>query len=136
MDAFWEKHAKIAHRLRIMKLDAAIALDIVHRWVTEAIPIAATALFPVVLLPLTGISGATAAAAPYANPNVFLFLGGFIVAKCIERQNLHRRLALIPWASISRGCIPGVRPAVRIPCAQASRLPRPQLPALYMCPSI
>lgn len=63
-------------------------------WVSEAIPIAATALLPLVLFPATGAVGMAAAAAPYANPNVFLFLGGFIIAKCIERQNLHRRLAL------------------------------------------
>ncbi|MDP2872376.1 MAG: DASS family sodium-coupled anion symporter [Bacillota bacterium] len=63
-------------------------------WVTEAIPIPGTALLPLVLFPATGAASMTATAAPYANPNVFLFLGGFIVAKCIERQNLHRRLAL------------------------------------------
>ncbi len=72
-------------------------------WVSEAIPIAATALLPLVLLPATGAAGVTQAAAPYANPNVFLFLGGFIIAKCIERQNLHRRLALGIVAVVGTG---------------------------------
>ena len=63
-------------------------------WVTEAIPIPATALLPVVLLPLMNASSIQAAAAPYANPLIFLFLGGFIIALTIQRWGLHRRIAL------------------------------------------
>lgn len=69
-------------------------------WVSEAIPIPGTALLPLVLFPATGAVSLPAAAAPYANPNVFLFLGGFIIAKCIERQHLHRRLALKVIATV------------------------------------
>ncbi|HMC09665.1 MAG TPA: anion permease, partial [Pirellulaceae bacterium] len=57
-------------------------------WMTEALPLEATALLPLVLLPLTGIyESGTAfkrAAAPYADPAIFLFLGGFMIALSIE----------------------------------------------------
>jgi sodium-dependent dicarboxylate transporter 2/3/5 len=63
-------------------------------WVTEAIPIPATSLLPIVLFPLTGVVDAAGATAPYADPVVFLLLGGFLLALGIERWNLHRRIAL------------------------------------------
>jgi sodium-dependent dicarboxylate transporter 2/3/5 len=64
-------------------------------WVTEALPIAITALLPVALLPLLDVRPIEEAAASYANPLIFLFLGGFILAEGIQRWNLHRRLALL-----------------------------------------
>lgn len=72
---------------------AAVGVLMALWWVTEAVPIAATALLPLVLLPLLGIAGINAAAAPYANPVIFLFFGGFILAAAFERCGLHRRLA-------------------------------------------
>ncbi|UWG48879.1 Na+/H+ antiporter NhaD or related arsenite permease [Halanaeroarchaeum sp. HSR-CO] len=63
-------------------------------WVTEAIPIPATSLLPVVLFPLTGVVDVAGATAPYADPIVFLLLGGFLLALAIERWHLHRRIAL------------------------------------------
>jgi sodium-dependent dicarboxylate transporter 2/3/5 len=73
---------------------AALGLWMGVWWMTEAVPIAATALLPLVLLPLLGIENMNGAAAPYANPVIFLFFGGFILAAAFERSGLHRRLAL------------------------------------------
>ena len=80
-------------------------------WATEALPLPVTALIPLALFPLLGIydfsdasnpakSAFTKAAAPYAHPNVFLFLGGFILALAIEKVNLHKRIALKMLLSI------------------------------------
>jgi sodium-dependent dicarboxylate transporter 2/3/5 len=63
-------------------------------WITEAIPIPATALLPLVVLPIGGIGTIRETAAPYANPIIFLFLGGFILAAGLEASGLHRRVAL------------------------------------------
>lgn len=63
-------------------------------WATEAIPIGATAFVPLVLFPLLGILGPIQTAAPYADPNVFLFLGGFLLAQAFQKWGLDRRLAL------------------------------------------
>ena len=63
-------------------------------WITEAIPIPATALLPLIVLPVAGAGTMRETAAPYANPIIFLFLGGFILAAGLEASGLHRRLAL------------------------------------------
>ncbi|WP_435073728.1 SLC13 family permease [Halorubrum sp. HHNYT27] len=63
-------------------------------WMAEAIPIPATSLLPILLFPTLGVTSVSEAAAPYADPVVFLFLGGFLIALAIERWNLHRRIAL------------------------------------------
>jgi len=73
---------------------AALGLLMVIWWVTEAVPIAATALLPMALLPLLGVMNISNAAAPYANPVIYLFFGGFVLAAAFERCGLHRRLAL------------------------------------------
>lgn len=73
---------------------AAVAFLMAIWWLTEAVPIAATALLPIVLLPLVGAGTITEVAAPYANPIIFLFLGGFLIALSMERWQLHRRIAL------------------------------------------
>ena len=62
-------------------------------WIAETMPIPATALLPLVLLPVSGLADIKAAAAPYANPIVFLFLGGFLIALAMERWEVHRRIA-------------------------------------------
>jgi sodium-dependent dicarboxylate transporter 2/3/5 len=63
-------------------------------WMTEAIPIPATSLLPLLLFPLLKVMGAKEAALPYADRNIFLFIGGFFIAKAMEKHNLHRRIAL------------------------------------------
>ncbi len=63
-------------------------------WMTEALPLYATAFLPFIVLPLLGVADANKAAAAYYSPIMFLFLGGAFMALAIERTGLHRRLAL------------------------------------------
>jgi sodium-dependent dicarboxylate transporter 2/3/5 len=73
---------------------AGLALWMAVWWITEAVPLPATALLPIVFLPTTGAVSVVQATAPFANPLIFLFLGGFLIALAMERWNLHRRMAL------------------------------------------
>lgn len=73
---------------------AAVGLWMAVWWATEAIPVPVTAFLPIVVFAPLGISSIRDAAAPYANPIIYLFLGGFMMALAIERWNLHRRIAL------------------------------------------
>ena len=63
-------------------------------WIAQPVPLAATALLPIVLLPAAGTEDVAATAAQYAHPIIYLFLGGFLIALAIERSGLHRRIAL------------------------------------------
>ncbi len=63
-------------------------------WITEAAPIPITALLPLLLFPFLGVMSMSQAAAPYANPVIFLFLGGFLIALALEKHRLHERIAL------------------------------------------
>jgi sodium-dependent dicarboxylate transporter 2/3/5 len=62
-------------------------------WMSEAMPIPVTALLPLVLFPLLGVAPVKEAAAPFANPVIFLFLGGFLLALGLQRWRLHERAA-------------------------------------------
>lgn len=73
---------------------AAVAAWMAVWWITEAAPLAVTALLPVVLYPLLGIMSGADTAPVYFNSIIFLFLGGFVVALAMERWKLHRRIAL------------------------------------------
>ncbi len=83
---------------------AAVGLLMALWWMTEAVPIAVTALLPIVLFPVLGVAPVGDATTPYAHPLIFLFLGGFLLALALQRWDLHRRIAL----TIIRGV--GVQP--------------------------
>lgn len=73
---------------------SAVAVWMVIWWMTEAVPLAVTALLPVVLFPAFGVASAGDTSAAYANPLIFLFLGGFLMAQAIQRCGLSRRIAM------------------------------------------
>ncbi|WP_038683482.1 SLC13 family permease [Rubrobacter radiotolerans] len=72
----------------------AVGLLMAVWWVTEALPLPATALLPIVLFPLFGAVEIGDATAPYASDTIFLFMGGFMIALAMQRWGLHRRIAL------------------------------------------
>ncbi|MFQ5877710.1 MAG: SLC13 family permease [Acidobacteriota bacterium] len=72
---------------------AAAAVWMAVWWMSEAIPVYATALLPLALLPAAGAVTMRAAAAPYGHELIFLFMGGFILALSMQRWGLHRRIA-------------------------------------------
>ena len=63
-------------------------------WMTEALPIAVTALFPLVLFPILSIDAFSKVAVNYAHSNIFLYMGGFFIAAAMQKWGLHRRIAL------------------------------------------
>jgi solute carrier family 13 (sodium-dependent dicarboxylate transporter), member 2/3/5 len=73
---------------------AGIALLMATWWITEAAPIPATALVPLVVFPVFGIAPMRNVAAPYADPIIFLFLGGFVIGIGMQRWALHKRIGL------------------------------------------
>ena len=82
---------------------AAIGLLMAAWWITEAIPLAATALIPIVLFPLFGVMNGKEVAGQYVNHIIFIFIGGFLVALAMERWNLHKRMALrvLMWFGVN-----------------------------------
>ncbi|MDX1961309.1 MAG: SLC13 family permease [Leptospiraceae bacterium] len=71
-----------------------VALLMAVFWITEAIPVYATALFPLVLFPILSVSNIAEVSVSYSNPIIFLFLGGFFLATGLESTNLHKRIAI------------------------------------------
>ncbi|HYG28659.1 MAG TPA: DASS family sodium-coupled anion symporter [Allosphingosinicella sp.] len=93
---------------------SAIVVLMATWWMTQALPLTATALVPFLAFPLLGIMNASETAASYYSPILFLVLGGAIIALAIERTGLHRRLAL---AIVTRG---GRTPAAMLLAFMAS----------------
>jgi solute carrier family 13 (sodium-dependent dicarboxylate transporter), member 2/3/5 len=75
-------------------MTASVGVLMAIWWVSEAIPISATALVPIVLFPLLNIGDIKSSTMPYANPMIFLFMGGFIIAIAMQEWGLHKRIAL------------------------------------------
>ncbi|MBC2595387.1 DASS family sodium-coupled anion symporter [Ruficoccus amylovorans] len=73
---------------------AAVTFLMATWWISEAIPIPATSLLPIVLFPALGVMPTAEATEPYASHLIFLYMGGFIIALAMQRWDLHRRIAL------------------------------------------
>ncbi len=71
-----------------------IAIIVGAWWITEALPLGATALLPFALFPIFKIAPAKSLAGAYGAPIIFLLLGGFFLALTVERSGVHKRLAL------------------------------------------
>lgn len=72
----------------------AVGVLMITWWITEAVPNPVAALVPLILFPALGVMNMTDSAAPYANPSVFLFMGGFLIALALEKHKLHERIAI------------------------------------------
>jgi len=81
----------------------AIAILMATWWVTEAIPIPAVSLLPLVLFPAFGIMDSPQVASQYGHKLIFLFMSGFLIAMAIQRWNLHKRIALHIIKAIGTG---------------------------------
>lgn len=73
---------------------AAVTVLMAVWWISEALPMAVTALVPIVAFPLLGVMSTAETTTGYANHLIYLFLGGFLIAMAMQRWDLHRRIAL------------------------------------------
>ena len=82
---------------------AAVAALMAIWWITEAIPLVATALLPLALFPLLGVLAGRETAPVYLNSTIVLFIGGFMIALTMQKWNLHRRIALAIISAVGGG---------------------------------
>lgn len=80
-----------AHGMRVV---AAVTVLMGAWWMTEAIPLAATALVPIAIFPIMQVASFAEVGSPYASSTIFLFLGGFLLALGLQRWDVHKRIAL------------------------------------------
>ena len=76
------------------KLMLGLTLWMAIWWITDAVPIAGTALLPLMVLPLSGVLNLKQVSNNYMDPTVLLYMGGLLLATSIEKWNLHKRIAL------------------------------------------
>ncbi len=103
----WDDETRSFQALRRPPRDSAVVLGllgfVVVLWVTEAIPLFVTSLLIPVVLVLSGVAGATEATAPFFNPIIILFFGGFLMAEAMRRSDLDRFIAVNITARSGRG---------------------------------
>jgi sodium-dependent dicarboxylate transporter 2/3/5 len=92
-DAYPDRDGQAVPFTQAGRATAAVAVWMAAWWMTEAIPVYATALLPLAVLPIVGARSMEQAAAPYGDDLIFLFMGGFILALAMQRWGLHRRVA-------------------------------------------
>jgi sodium-dependent dicarboxylate transporter 2/3/5 len=100
---------------------AAVAALMAAWWLTEAIPLAATALLPLCLFPLLGVATTREIGRAYGDDVIWVFLGGFLIQLAMEKWGLHRRLALVVMLAAGgrRGDAPPARLILGLMCAAA-----------------
>jgi len=81
----------------------AVTLWVATWWISEALPIPATSLLPIVLLPMSGGADERTATMAYGNPIVFMYMGGFTIALAIQKWSLHRRIAMVIVSLVGTG---------------------------------
>ncbi|MDO5531808.1 DASS family sodium-coupled anion symporter [Sutterella sp.] len=94
-DQFVDTAGKTVEFTHAGKACAAVTTLMATWWFTEALPIAVTAMIPIILFPLLGVAPPVNTMRHYASGTIFLFLGGFLIAAAIHRWHLDRRIALV-----------------------------------------
>ena len=77
------------------QITAAVFILMGIWWATEALPLPATALIPIIAFPLLGVEEIGVLSKEYMNKVQFLFAGGFMIAIAMQKWNLHKRIALL-----------------------------------------
>jgi sodium-dependent dicarboxylate transporter 2/3/5 len=94
-EAYEDRQGQIVPLSHAARATVAVASWMAFWWITEAIPVYATALLPLALLPILGAGSIRQVAAPYGHELIFLFMGGFVIALAMQRWELDRRIALV-----------------------------------------